>query len=140
MTTEELKTVFERIREQTSRKLLKWKPSPHGGLRVDFSRSSLQLSVRARQGETNLYQLNIYNNTGAIIASIDGTFEPDADQKLFEIFANAYESAYEVDATVQDILGSLGSKPGVLRSGFYSVSFTSPQTGILGEGIAIIDQ
>lgn len=140
MTTEELTTVFERLYEQTTRKVLKWKPTQGGGLRVDFARSSIEISEHTRQGAKISYALKIYNNTGAVIAVIDPTQEGYPEAKLNQLYADAYNSAYEIDATVQDILAGLGSKPDLLRPGFYAARFSAPSTGNFGEGLVIVGE
>jgi len=137
---EQLKTVVDKIYEQTARKALKWKPTQQGSLRVDFARSSIEISEQARSEGISPYILRIYNNTGAVIATIDQTFEEGAEAKLSQLFADAYNSAFEIDSTVQDLLAGLASRSAAVKSGFYKVNFTSPQSGIIGEGIAIVGE
>ena len=109
MTIDELKTIFTRLKDQTSRKEIKWKPKSSDSLRIDFPRSSIIFYKNA--GYTPY--LSILNSAGNEVAKISkdsfGT-APETAEQLRHMWNAAHTIAYEIDETVQDILSKLGSK------------------------------
>lgn len=140
MTIKELSTVFDKVCEQTNRRVLKWRPIKDGTLRVDFPRSSVE--IQQLSSAADFYALFIYNNAGAVVATVDQTFSPDAADKLLSLYKGAYEIAFELDETVADILGGLSSginQPTAgITPGIYVASFTALNSGTTNSGLAVI--
>ena len=108
MTNQELETIFKKLRDQTTRKQIKWKPINATQLRIDFPRSSIIFNKPAG-GQPNL---SILNSGGASVAQIQYTSfgsHSGTLQELGQMWKEAYEIAYETDETVQDILSKLGN-------------------------------
>lgn len=115
MTRGELKEIFDRLVKQTAARQLEWKPPRQGVLRVNFSRSSIEIAPDS----TGHTVISIYNGTGAQIAIIDrttfafgnGTLDQGEVAKtqaaLRELQTNAYNKAYEVNETYRDILDGM---------------------------------
>lgn len=107
MTDEELKTIFVKLRDQTIRKQVKWKPHKNDLLRLDFPRSSILLA----KNSTGFPILYILNSGGSQVAEVNqysfntGT---TTGPQLKDMWKRAYEIAFETDETVQDILSKLG--------------------------------
>lgn len=107
MTNQELETIFNRLRDQTARKQIKWKALNPRELRIDFPRSSV---VFYKPSNEQPY-LSILNSGGSSVARIQYTSFSNHSTTLKEInvmWTAAYEIAYETDETVQDILSKLG--------------------------------
>jgi hypothetical protein len=136
MTQTELQTLFDKIGEQTEKNQLKWKAEADRTFRVDFPRSSIEISKML--DSVAIYTLNIYNSAGAIIGLIDHSFSSDAAAKLSKIYEKAYSLALQVDATVQDILAGLQASPKDVSPGIYAATFSGLPSGKMGVGVAII--
>ena len=137
MNDAELKDVFRQIHEQTCRNALKWKPGKDQALRVDFARSSVEVS-RSESYGVMTYSLRIYNNVGAVIARVDDNLAAETGHELRELYENAYDSAYEVGSTLKDVLAGLAPTGAAIRPGIYRVNFVSPSTADYGDGVVVI--
>jgi hypothetical protein len=137
MTKEELQTLFDKVIQQTDRKLLKWKPVKDDSLRVDFARSSVEIYREA----ANVDRLLIYNSSGAVVAAINSTFSEGAQQKLAALYDKAYDIAFQVDDTLQDVLASLeGDAASATRfiTGIYGITFTALNSGTSNQAVVVV--
>jgi T3SS negative regulator,GrlR len=137
MNATELQTLLDKISDQTQKGQLKWKAEADRTFRVDFPRSSIEITKFL--DDVNLHSLDIYNSAGTKIGAIDHGFSSDAPAKLANIYEKAYSLALEVDTTVKDILAGLEGSQHEVTPGIYAAKF-SPLSGgsTIGEGLVII--
>jgi hypothetical protein len=110
MTHEELLKVLDRTVETTKKRQAKWKPVAADVLSLSFPRSSMQIKKYFDRGYgRNQFDLSLYNSVGNKIATIDYENFAEAQEALENLFYMAYTIAYEVDETINDILGGLDS-------------------------------
>jgi len=140
MNATELQTLLDKIAEQTERGQLKWKAEENRTFRVDFPRSSIEISQL--MDDPDIYCLSIYNDTGTAIGEIRKDFSPDARIKLRQIYQKAYTLALAVDTTVKDILAGLEGYEHDISPGIYVASFSALAGGsggsMIGEGLAVL--
>jgi hypothetical protein len=135
MTENEKKILLDKIFEQTQKNQLKWQLTPDASFRVDFPRSSIEIVCVSEPA--SIYKLDIFNNAGVCIGSVEGDLEPEAEAKLTTIFAKARGLALQVETTLQDILSGLDTTSENIRPGLYAVKFSAP-SGNFGEGLVVI--